>query len=147
MNKNHPNNDLWFVPVCSSLWFSLDPSFDLWVYVYDKLSAMILNLLRYPPIPIQFSDKVSTSSRGSRDRLHYCRYHRRVPEHPSWSRCFYVWIIQPALAAVGAPENPVEVITGLSSLPNIFPTASLNFDVGALMILKPQDYLLQQNSV
>ncbi|KVI10970.1 hypothetical protein Ccrd_010630 [Cynara cardunculus var. scolymus] len=94
---------------------------------------MILNLLRYPPIPIQFSDK--------------------VPKHPSWSRCFYVWIIQPALAVVGAPENPVEVITGwfqsvrLSSLPNMFPTASLNFDVGALMILKPQDYLLQQNSV
>ncbi|XP_024995009.1 uncharacterized protein LOC112528253 [Cynara cardunculus var. scolymus] len=31
--------------------------------VFYELSAMILNLLRYPPTPIQFSDEVSTSSR------------------------------------------------------------------------------------
>ncbi|KAJ9540512.1 hypothetical protein OSB04_027018 [Centaurea solstitialis] len=34
-----------------------------------------------------------------------------------------------------------------SSVSNIFPTVSLNFAGGASMILKPQDYLLQQNSV
>lgn len=31
--------------------------------VLYELSALILNLLRYPPTPIQFSDEVSTSSR------------------------------------------------------------------------------------
>ncbi|KVH97834.1 uncharacterized protein LOC112523586 [Cynara cardunculus var. scolymus] len=31
--------------------------------VFYELSALILNLLRYPPTPIQFSDEVSTSSR------------------------------------------------------------------------------------
>ncbi|KAF5783635.1 putative nepenthesin [Helianthus annuus] len=34
-----------------------------------------------------------------------------------------------------------------SSTPDIFPTVSLNFAGGASMILRPQDYLLQQNSV
>ncbi|CAH1441693.1 unnamed protein product [Lactuca virosa] len=34
-----------------------------------------------------------------------------------------------------------------SSTPEIFPTVSLNFAGGASMILRPQDYLLQQNSV
>ncbi|KAA8550280.1 hypothetical protein F0562_001964 [Nyssa sinensis] len=33
-----------------------------------------------------------------------------------------------------------------SSISEIFPTVSLNFGGGASMILKPQDYLLQQNS-
>nr|GEU99937.1 aldehyde dehydrogenase 22A1 [Tanacetum cinerariifolium] len=36
----------------------------------------------------------------------------KVSEHASWSGCFYVRILQTALAAVGAPENLVEVITG-----------------------------------
>nr|KAJ0225966.1 hypothetical protein LSAT_V11C100025090 [Lactuca sativa] len=34
-----------------------------------------------------------------------------------------------------------------SSTPEIFPTVSLNFAGSASMILRPQDYLLQQNSV
>ncbi|KAJ0792985.1 putative nepenthesin [Helianthus annuus] len=34
-----------------------------------------------------------------------------------------------------------------SSTPEIFPTVSLNFAGGASMVLRPQDYLLQQNSV
>ncbi|KVI00122.1 Aspartic peptidase [Cynara cardunculus var. scolymus] len=34
-----------------------------------------------------------------------------------------------------------------ASTPEIFPTVSLNFAGGASMILRPQDYLLQQNSV
>ncbi|KAI3826436.1 hypothetical protein L1987_00484 [Smallanthus sonchifolius] len=34
-----------------------------------------------------------------------------------------------------------------SSTPDIFPTVSLNFAGGASMILRPRDYLLQQNSV
>ncbi|XP_059627085.1 aspartic proteinase 36-like [Cornus florida] len=34
-----------------------------------------------------------------------------------------------------------------SSVSEIFPTVSLNFAGGASMILKPQDYLLQQNSI
>lgn len=38
----------------------------------------------------------------------------KVSEHASWSGCFYVRIIQTALAAVGAPENLVEVITGFA---------------------------------
>ncbi|XVF62456.1 hypothetical protein PTKIN_Ptkin09bG0009200 [Pterospermum kingtungense] len=38
----------------------------------------------------------------------------KVSEHASWSGCFYFRIIQAALAAVGAPENLVEVITGFS---------------------------------
>ncbi|KAF4358916.1 hypothetical protein F8388_012919 [Cannabis sativa] len=36
----------------------------------------------------------------------------KVSEHASWSGCFYFRIIQSALAAVGAPENLVEIITG-----------------------------------
>uniref|UniRef100_A0A1J3GHT6 Aldehyde dehydrogenase 22A1 n=1 Tax=Noccaea caerulescens TaxID=107243 RepID=A0A1J3GHT6_NOCCA len=36
----------------------------------------------------------------------------KVSEHASWSGCFYFRIIQAALAAVGAPENLVDVITG-----------------------------------
>ena len=36
----------------------------------------------------------------------------QVSEHASWSGCFYFRIIQAALAAVGAPENLVDVITG-----------------------------------
>ncbi|CAI9269699.1 unnamed protein product [Lactuca saligna] len=35
----------------------------------------------------------------------------KVSEHASWSGCFYVRILQTALAAIGAPENLVEVIT------------------------------------
>lgn len=38
----------------------------------------------------------------------------KVSEHASWSGCFYLRIIQTALAAVGAPENLVEVITGFA---------------------------------
>lgn len=38
----------------------------------------------------------------------------KVSEHASWSGCFYMRIIQTALAAVGAPENLVEVITGFA---------------------------------
>ncbi|XP_024022284.1 aldehyde dehydrogenase 22A1 [Morus notabilis] len=38
----------------------------------------------------------------------------KVSEHASWSGCFYFRIIQSALAAVGAPENLVEIITGFA---------------------------------
>ncbi|XVE82262.1 hypothetical protein DITRI_Ditri15bG0134200 [Diplodiscus trichospermus] len=38
----------------------------------------------------------------------------KVSENASWSGCFYFRIIQAALAAVGAPENLVEVITGFA---------------------------------
>ncbi|XVF66113.1 hypothetical protein PTKIN_Ptkin10aG0008400 [Pterospermum kingtungense] len=38
----------------------------------------------------------------------------KVSEHASWSGCFYFQIIQAALAAVGAPENLVDVITGFA---------------------------------
>lgn len=38
----------------------------------------------------------------------------KVSEHASWSGCFYIRIIQAALAAVGAPENLVDVITGFA---------------------------------
>ncbi|CAI9300629.1 unnamed protein product [Lactuca saligna] len=38
----------------------------------------------------------------------------KVSEHASWSGCFYVRILQTALAAVGAPKNLVEVITGFA---------------------------------
>ncbi|XP_010546977.1 PREDICTED: aldehyde dehydrogenase 22A1 [Tarenaya hassleriana] len=38
----------------------------------------------------------------------------KVSEHASWSGCFYYRIIQAALAAVGAPENLVDVITGFA---------------------------------
>ncbi|XP_027165216.1 aldehyde dehydrogenase 22A1 isoform X1 [Coffea eugenioides] len=38
----------------------------------------------------------------------------KVSENASWSGCFYMRIIQTALAAVGAPENLVEVITGFA---------------------------------
>ncbi|CAM8977920.1 unnamed protein product [Rhodiola kirilowii] len=38
----------------------------------------------------------------------------KVSEHASWSGCFYSRIIQAALAAVGAPENLVNVITGFA---------------------------------
>ncbi|XP_010267975.1 PREDICTED: aldehyde dehydrogenase 22A1 [Nelumbo nucifera] len=38
----------------------------------------------------------------------------KVSEHASWSGCFYFRIIQAALAAVGAPENLVHVITGFA---------------------------------
>jgi acyl-CoA reductase-like NAD-dependent aldehyde dehydrogenase len=36
----------------------------------------------------------------------------KISEHASWSGCFYFRIIQSALAAIGAPEDLVEVITG-----------------------------------
>ncbi|XP_068659197.1 aldehyde dehydrogenase 22A1-like [Aristolochia californica] len=38
----------------------------------------------------------------------------KVSEHASWSGCFYFRIIQAALAAVGAPDNLVHVITGFA---------------------------------
>ncbi|KAJ7980388.1 putative Aldehyde dehydrogenase [Quillaja saponaria] len=38
----------------------------------------------------------------------------KVSEHASWSGCFFFQIIQSALAAVGAPENLVDVITGFA---------------------------------
>ncbi|KAI4344789.1 hypothetical protein L6164_011978 [Bauhinia variegata] len=38
----------------------------------------------------------------------------KISEHASWSGCFYCRIIQSALAAIGAPENLVEVITGFA---------------------------------
>ncbi|KAJ0979933.1 hypothetical protein J5N97_015407 [Dioscorea zingiberensis] len=38
----------------------------------------------------------------------------KVSEHASWSGCFYLRIIQAALAAVGAPDNLVHVITGFA---------------------------------
>ncbi|KAL2341674.1 hypothetical protein Fmac_009614 [Flemingia macrophylla] len=38
----------------------------------------------------------------------------KISEHASWSGCFYFRIIQSALAAIGAPEDLVEVITGFS---------------------------------
>ncbi|CAL1397412.1 unnamed protein product [Linum trigynum] len=38
----------------------------------------------------------------------------KVSEHASWSGCFYFRIIQAALAAVGAPDNLVDVITGFA---------------------------------
>ncbi|KAG4956567.1 hypothetical protein JHK85_042947 [Glycine max] len=37
-----------------------------------------------------------------------------ISEHASWSGCFYFRIIQSALAAIGAPEELVEVITGFA---------------------------------
>ncbi|RYR12749.1 hypothetical protein Ahy_B04g070130 isoform H [Arachis hypogaea] len=36
----------------------------------------------------------------------------KISENASWSGCFYFRIIQSALAAIGAPEDLVEVITG-----------------------------------
>lgn len=44
------------------------------------------------------------------DRKSNCFW--QVSEHASWSGCFYFRIIQSALAAVGAPENLVDIITG-----------------------------------
>ncbi|CAA7388403.1 unnamed protein product [Spirodela intermedia] len=38
----------------------------------------------------------------------------KVSEHASWSGCFYLRIIRTALAAVGAPDNLVHVITGFA---------------------------------
>ncbi|GAB2294257.1 hypothetical protein Dimus_028472 [Dionaea muscipula] len=38
----------------------------------------------------------------------------KVSEHASWSGCFYFRIIQAALAAIGAPENLVDIITGFA---------------------------------
>lgn len=38
----------------------------------------------------------------------------KVSENASWSGCFYFRIIQAALAAIGAPENLVDVITGFA---------------------------------
>ncbi|GLT32620.1 hypothetical protein SLA2020_072740 [Shorea laevis] len=38
----------------------------------------------------------------------------KVSENASWSGCFYFRIIQTALAAIGAPENLVEVVTGFA---------------------------------
>ncbi|KAG5105311.1 hypothetical protein JHK82_042281 [Glycine max] len=38
----------------------------------------------------------------------------KISEHASWSGCFYFRIIQSALAAIGAPEELVEVITGFA---------------------------------
>ncbi|GLT81513.1 hypothetical protein SLA2020_528950 [Shorea laevis] len=38
----------------------------------------------------------------------------KVSENASWSGCFYFRIIQSALAAIGAPENLVDVITGFA---------------------------------
>ncbi|KAF3456350.1 hypothetical protein FNV43_RR01000 [Rhamnella rubrinervis] len=38
----------------------------------------------------------------------------KVSEHASWSGCFYFRIIQSALAAVGAPENLVDIVTGFA---------------------------------
>ncbi|GMH18895.1 hypothetical protein Nepgr_020736 [Nepenthes gracilis] len=38
----------------------------------------------------------------------------KVSEHASWSSWFYFQIIQAALAAVGAPENLVDIITGFA---------------------------------
>ncbi|XP_077218151.1 aldehyde dehydrogenase 22A1 isoform X2 [Tasmannia lanceolata] len=38
----------------------------------------------------------------------------KVSEHATWSGCFYIRIIQAALAAVEAPENLVHVITGFA---------------------------------
>ncbi|KAK7264706.1 hypothetical protein RJT34_32316 [Clitoria ternatea] len=38
----------------------------------------------------------------------------KVSEHASWAGCFYFRIIQSALAAIGAPEDLVEVITGFA---------------------------------
>ncbi|KOM53028.1 hypothetical protein LR48_Vigan09g168700 [Vigna angularis] len=37
-----------------------------------------------------------------------------ISEHAGWSGCFYFRIIQSALAAIGAPEELVEVITGFA---------------------------------
>ncbi|XP_027338773.1 aldehyde dehydrogenase 22A1 isoform X2 [Abrus precatorius] len=38
----------------------------------------------------------------------------KISEYASWSGCFYFRIIQSALAAIGAPEDLVEVITGFA---------------------------------
>ncbi|KAK4257914.1 hypothetical protein QN277_007441 [Acacia crassicarpa] len=38
----------------------------------------------------------------------------KISEHASWSGCFYYRIIQSALAAIGAPEDLVEVIPGFA---------------------------------
>uniref|UniRef100_A0A2P2MR93 Aldehyde dehydrogenase 22A1 n=1 Tax=Rhizophora mucronata TaxID=61149 RepID=A0A2P2MR93_RHIMU len=38
----------------------------------------------------------------------------KISENASWSGCFYFRIIQAALAAVGAPENLVDMITGFA---------------------------------
>uniref|UniRef100_A0A2P2MR68 Aldehyde dehydrogenase 22A1 n=1 Tax=Rhizophora mucronata TaxID=61149 RepID=A0A2P2MR68_RHIMU len=38
----------------------------------------------------------------------------QISENASWSGCFYFRIIQAALAAVGAPENLVDMITGFA---------------------------------
>nr|KYP40479.1 Aldehyde dehydrogenase 22A1 [Cajanus cajan] len=38
----------------------------------------------------------------------------KISENASWSGCFYFRIIQSALAAIGAPEDLVEVITGFA---------------------------------
>nr|XP_010921480.1 aldehyde dehydrogenase 22A1 isoform X1 [Elaeis guineensis]XP_029120415.1 aldehyde dehydrogenase 22A1 isoform X1 [Elaeis guineensis] len=38
----------------------------------------------------------------------------KVSEHASWSGCFYFRIIQAALAAVGAPDNLVHLLTGFA---------------------------------
>lgn len=38
----------------------------------------------------------------------------KISENASWSGCFYMRIIQAALASVGAPENLVDVITGFA---------------------------------
>ncbi|GMP98910.1 hypothetical protein CsSME_00046612 [Camellia sinensis var. sinensis] len=53
--------------------------------------------------------------------------------------------VSQSVSPVLSKGNQCYLIT--SSVSDIFPTVSLNFAGGASMILKPEDYLLQQNSV
>lgn len=72
----------------------------------------------------------------------------KVSEHASWSGCFYLRIIQAALAAVGAPENLVDVITGfaetgealVSSVDKIIFVGSP--DVGKMIMRNASDTLI-----
>lgn len=72
----------------------------------------------------------------------------KVSEHASWSGCFYLRIIQAALAAVGGPENLVDVITGfaetgealVSSVDKIIFVGSP--DVGKMIMRNASDTLI-----
>ena len=41
----------------------------------------------------------------------------------------------------------IDLLSCNSSVDEIFPLVSLNFAGGASMVLRPQDYLLEQNSI
>lgn len=119
------------------------------------MRLMILSLMRYSNL---FGCLINARSKFSIFLIHFCLQIMQTvsqsvrPLVSKGNQCYiamarFVFSAAAFLFTCLLIQFSLRKIIFLYSVSEIFPTVSLNFAGGASMVLRPEDYLLQQNSV